>query len=301
MTITHKGHPLFLWTNSRLTLGCPACLSFSLMCSPRLPGQQLHHARLGQSSPAPRLVFSRWRSSSAAPLTRRFATASRPAAPPPRRLCRCRHCAPASSVLPATSQLPRRPGQHLPDGAPPRRTASSASATVPRPAAPPQRCPDQQHLRHCAPASNKPHPAEKSTPVWLAIWRTWAGFANSQLRHAAFRSIYLYRCAHSSCFHLGAAAQTDANLSAHLHRLPTPPPYLRRMRLSPGCVRGCWVLDETFASQGLMCWVANDAASCPRRSSCKSPRARIPVLGTSGAHWPARWPRFVLTERLPKS
>ena len=34
--------------------------------------------------------------------------------------------------------------------------------------------------------------------------------------------------------------------------------------------------------------------------SCKSPRARIPVLGTSGAHWPARWPRFVLTERLAK-
>ena len=30
------------------------------------------------------------------------------------------------------------------------------------------------------------------------------------------------------------AAQTDANLPAHLHRLPTPPPYLRRMRLSPG-------------------------------------------------------------------
>ena len=28
-----------------------------------------------------------------------------------------------------------------------------------------------------------------------------------------------------------------ANLSAHLHRLPTPPPYLRRMRLSPGRVR----------------------------------------------------------------
>ena len=34
--------------------------------------------------------------------------------------------------------------------------------------------------------------------------------------------------------HLIAAAQADANLSAHLHRLPTPPPYLRRMRLSPG-------------------------------------------------------------------
>ena len=41
-------------------------------------------------------------------------------------------------------------------------------------------------FRHGAPASNKPHPAEKSTPVWLAIWRTWAGFANSQHRDAAF-------------------------------------------------------------------------------------------------------------------
>ena len=36
-------------------------------------------------------------------------------------------------------------------------------------------------LRHSVLASNKPHLAEKSTPVWLAIWRTWAGFANSQM------------------------------------------------------------------------------------------------------------------------
>ena len=218
------------------------------MCSPRPPGQQLRHARLGQSSPAPRLVFSRWRSSSAAPLTRRFSTASRPATHPPRRLGRCCHGAPASRQV-------------------------SSSATVPRPAAPP--CTPRpvftgatasifpmalflggashKALLHGVPASNKPHPAEKSTPVWLAIWRTWAGFANSQLRRAAFRSIYLYRCAHSSCFHLGAAAQTDANLSAHMHRLPTPPPYLRQMRLSHGRVRGCWVLDETSASQGRRC------------------------------------------------
>ena len=40
--------------------------------------------------------------------------------------------------------------------------------------------------------------------------------------------------AHLPCCHLGTAAQTDANLSTHLHRLPTPPPYLRRMRLLPG-------------------------------------------------------------------
>ena len=77
----------------------------------------------------------------------------------------------------------------------------------------------------------------------------------------------------------------------------------------------CWVLDDAVSSQGRRCWVANDAAAwprcrcwmasaaagCPRRSSCKSPRARILVLGTSGAHWPARWPRFELTERVDKS
>ena len=38
-----------------------------------------------------------------------------------------------------------------------------------------------------------------------------------------------------------------------------------------------------------------------RHCSSKSPRARILVLGTSGAHWPARWPRFELTERVAKS
>ena len=57
-----------------------------------------------------------------------------------------------------------------------------------------QQRPSQQQLCHGAPASNKPHPAEKSTPVWLAIWRTWAGFANSQLQRATFRSTYLYMC-----------------------------------------------------------------------------------------------------------
>ena len=47
-------------------------------------------------------------------------------------------------------------------------------------------------LCHSAPASNKPHPAEKSTPVWLAIWHIWAGFANSQLHCATFHSTYSY-------------------------------------------------------------------------------------------------------------
>ena len=151
-----------------------------------------------------------------------------------------------------------------------------------RPAAHPPRRPSQQHLRHGAPASNKPHPAEKSTPVWLAIWRTWAGFANSQLlpdaaalssmqglprsgNSSAQTSASLHppaalrlrvlpftrgMVAHGLCGRVPdsavnlspwiASAQTDANLSAHLHRLPTPPPYLRRMRLLPG--RGARVL-----------------------------------------------------------
>ena len=71
------------------------------------------------------------------------------------------------------SALPRRPGQqHLPDGSSLQRPCRQSSVPT---------VPCLQQLRRSAPASNKPHPAEKSTPVWLAIWRTWAGFANSQL------------------------------------------------------------------------------------------------------------------------
>ena len=51
-----------------------------------------------------------------------------------------------------------------------------------------------------APAGNKPHQAEKSTPVWLAIWHTWAGFANSQ--------------------HLDAANPTPKNICSHFPLLP---------------------------------------------------------------------------------
>ena len=66
-------------------------------------------------------------------------------------------------------------------------------AAAPLPVAAMPRRSLQQHLCYGAPASNKPHPAEKSTPVWLAIWRIWAGFANSQLRRANFSAlIYIY-------------------------------------------------------------------------------------------------------------
>ena len=87
----------------------------------------------------------------------------------------------------------------LPDGSPwhqlchsaasrHRAPASSISAT----AAPLASSIFPMAFRRSAPASNKPHPAEKSTPVWLAIWRTWAGFANSQLRRTTLHSTYSY-------------------------------------------------------------------------------------------------------------
>ena len=137
--------------------------------------------------------------------------------------------------------------QHLCHGAASRHRApaSSISAT----AAPLASSIFPMAFRRSAPASNKPHPAEKSTPVWLAIWRTWAGFANSQHRDAAFATPDNI-CAHSSLLPHWAAAQTDANLSAYLDRLPTPPSYLRRMRLSPGRGRRCWVLGEVAAWPG---------------------------------------------------
>ena len=90
--------------------------------------------------------------------------------------------------------------QHLPDG-----------SSLQRPCQP---------LRRSAPASNKPHPAEKSTPVWLAIWRTWAGFANSQLLPDA--------AALSSMQGLPRSGNSSAQTSASLH-----PPAALRLRVLP--------------------------------------------------------------------
>ena len=88
--------------------------------------------------------------------------------------------APVSSIFPMALRCSAQAGLQLRRGAPASNIFPMALCRI---------APGQQ-LRHGAPASNKPHLAEKSTPVWLAIWRTWAGFANSQLRRAAFRSTY---------------------------------------------------------------------------------------------------------------
>ena len=48
---------------------------------------------------------------------------------------------------------------------------------------------------------------------------------------------------------------------------------------------------------GSWIWLMLGHVQCSSNSSS----ARILVLGTSGAHWPARWPQFELTERVDKS
>ena len=109
----------------------------------------------------------------------------------------------ALSLFCAPATLQRSPRQHLlPDGSIWQQFLPYGS---------PLRC--RQHLRHgaaslqtlrhSAPASNKPHSAEKSTPVWLAIWRIWTGLANSQLRRETFSSTYLHICAHPHCSYVG--------------------------------------------------------------------------------------------------
>ena len=144
-------------------------------------------------------------------------------------------------------------------------------------------------LPHCLPcrvprgAATLPHrlPLRSIPPPRFAC-----GASHSR-GHGRPRSVRKSSRLRWKCLSMDCICSDKANLSAHLHRLPTPPPYLRRMRLSPG--RGAGIR-----------WVIRLPPGQVRRS-CKSPRARILVLGTSGAHWPARWPRFVLTERGSES
>ena len=150
------------------------------------------------------------------------------------------------------------PGQqHLPDGSLPQCRHPLRHGTPCQQlcrSAPASNCataPGQQKLRHGAPASNKPHPAEKGTPVWQPIWCTWAGFANSQLRCATFHSTYSYKCT-SSLMPTWSRCSDITNLSAHLRRLPTPPTYLRRMRLSPGRWRRFLIGDMAAVWLGVL-------------------------------------------------
>ena len=145
-----------------------------------------------------------------------------------RRLCHqyLRHGAPASSIFPMALRC----------SAP----ASNISA----------RRPSHQHLRHGALASNISDKAPR--PATNLIWRRrvlrfgyQSGAPGPDLltRSIEMRPLpHQYMCA---CFFAAtlSCCSDIANLSAHLHRLPTPPTYLRQMRLPHGRDAGvvCWI------------------------------------------------------------
>ena len=162
---------------------------------------------------------------------------------------------------------------------------SGIFASAARPCGSVTAAPCHQKLRHGALASNKPHPAEKSTPVWLAIWCTWAGFANSQLRCATFHSTYSYK--YTSSLLPSWSRCSDRRKSVGPSAL-----IANATSVSPPNEAVAWPVAQVLIGDMAAVWLG----CC----SSNSPRARILVLGTSGAHWPARWPQFELTERVAK-
>ena len=187
-----------------------------------------------------------------------------PAVPPAARVSSIRHGAQASTSFPMELRCNSLASNS--SAIAPRPAASSrwCFATAPLPAAfsrwlfaaaplPVTAMPRrslQQHLCYGAPASNKPHPAEKSTPVWLAIWRIWAGFANSQLRCANFPArIYIYASI--------PIAATLKPLLRHSKSVGPSAPIAYATSVSPP--------DEAVAWPGMQVSDGNDVAAWPRR------------------------------------
>ena len=75
------------------------------------------------------------------------------------------------------------------------------------------------------------------------------------------------------CLSMDCRCSDIANLSAHLHRLPTPPAYLRRMRLSPGRGR-CLMANDVAAPLGYStgCCRKQSAIRCCRKRSAANCR-----------------------------
>ena len=139
----------------------------------------------------------------------------------------------------------------------------------------------------CSSTSQRQHPAE---------YPSRAANSSKLQTHRLPRIGNLFQWCHIG---FRGSATSSAQTSASLH-----PPAALRLRVLPFTrdmvVHGlCGRVPDSAGS--IICHPA--AAPWPGRvrRSCKSPRARILVLGTSGAHWPARWPQFVLTERVDKS
>ena len=97
----------------------------------------------------------------------------------------------------------------------------------------------------------------------------------------------------------GSATSSNGATSASADRQPLPhrlplrsiPP--QRFACGSSHSRGTWsstVCAEEFPTPRVASFAILQLLPGRVRRSCKSPRARILVLGTSGAHWPARWP-----------
>ena len=114
-------------------------------------------------------------------------------------------------------------------------------------------------LPHCLPcrvscgAATLPHrlPLRSIPPPRFAC-----GASHSR-GHGRPRSVRKSSRLRWKCLSMDCICSDKANLSAHLHRLPTPPPYLRQMRLSPGRGAGIrWVIRlPPGRASGVGCWM----------------------------------------------
>ena len=122
------------------------------------------------------------------------------------------------------------------------------------------------HLCHGASASNKPHSAEKSTPVWLAVWRIWAGFANSQIGMRPLPHLIIY-VRILFCCHVGL-------LLRHSKSVGPSAPIAYATSVSPPNEAIAWLGrwypmgDEAAAWPGRSCRMANDATSAVGKLFC---------------------------------
>ena len=140
----------------------------------------------------------------------------------------------AAVSLPQCSLSPEHPGQqHLSTAPRPATSSRWRSATAPLPATSSRWRSATAPLPAVSLPLRRPRPAtnlirQRSTPVWLAIWRTWTGFANSQLRCANFPAlIYIYAS-------IPIAATLESLLRQTQIFRPICPDCLRHLRISAG-------------------------------------------------------------------
>ena len=100
-------------------------------------------------------------------------------------------------------------------------------------------------LPHCLPSSGSrgaatlPH----RLPLRYIPPQRFACGSSHSRGHGRPRSVRKSSRLRWKCLSMDCRCSDIANLSAHLHRLPTPPPYLRQMRMLPGRGTGvrCWM------------------------------------------------------------